>query len=216
MHIKGEERNHMKVPKHFLTKWFYYIVIAFVLILILLYFPPSTWKGNNTVWQLSLSFLPPFLGVLGAFLIQRLWQRHQDGKDRQKFLQDVKKELESCSKMLIGEGNLCPIDMWKSGISSGLLRLIPSETRNELSSIYFRLECHNYEAEKVRDVSILAVADKGKPQASVKPQPVLKNRPAVMYTYTELLHWQLSLRLRDSEEKLRKDIDALLNKQIWN
>lgn len=37
-----------------------------------------------------------------------------------------------------------------SGVSSGLLRLIPREIRDELASIYFKLECHNYGFLKVR------------------------------------------------------------------
>lgn len=165
------------------------------------------------VWS---SFLPPFFGVLVAFGLERLWKRHENCGERQKFLQDIQRELRICSELLVGEGNLCPIAMWKSGISSGTIRLIPSETRNELASVYFSLECHNYEAEKVRDVSILAVAEKGKPQTLVKLKPVLKSSPPVIRTYTEMLHWQLSLRLRDSEKKLRDNIDALLKKQIWN
>jgi len=56
-------------------------------------------------WESLLSFLPPFFGVLIAFLIQRLWQHHTDGKDRQKFLQDIKKEREACSNSLVGKGN---------------------------------------------------------------------------------------------------------------
>jgi hypothetical protein len=67
-----------------------------------------------------LPFLPPFLGVLTAFLIERLWQNHVDGMDRQKFLQDVRKELEACSDSLNGEGNLVPTEIWQSGISSSL------------------------------------------------------------------------------------------------
>lgn len=162
------------------------------------------------------SFLSPFLGVLAAFLVQRVWQHYKDGKDEQKFLQDVKKELESCSEKLVGEGNLCPTDMWNSGIASGLLKLVPSEMKNELASIYFRLECHNYEAKKVREVSILAAAEKGKPQTIIKIEPVLKSGPPIIKTYTEMLHYQLSIRLRDTEKKLLSDIHQLLKGQNWD
>jgi len=163
-----------------------------------------------------LSFLPPFFGVLVAFGLERLWKRHENRIERDKFLQDVKKELESCSGLLTGKGNLCPVAMWKSGISSGIIRLIPIETRNELASVYFKLECHNYEAEKVRDVSILSWAEKGKPQTLVKLKTVLKTSPPVIGTFIEMLHVQLSVRLIGSEKKLRKRIDALLKKQILN
>jgi len=161
-------------------------------------------------------FLSPFLGVLAAFLVQRGWQRYKDGKDKQKFLQDLKKELESCSKKLVGEGNLCPMDMWNSGIASGLLKLVPREMKNELASIYFRISCHNYEATKVREVSILATAEKGKPQAIVKIKPVLKSGPPVIQTFTEMLHYQLSIRLRDDEKQLQSDIKQFLKDQTWD
>jgi hypothetical protein len=166
-------------------------------------------------WEILLSFLPPFFGVLAAFLIERLWHRHEDDKDRQKFLEDVRKELESCIKLLAGEGNLCPLDMWHSGISSGLLKLLPNETRTSLASVYFKLENHNYEAEKVRDVSILKVAEMGKPQNIVKLEPVLKDGPSVYRTFLEMLHYQLSLRLIDSEKKLCNEIDDLLKQNMW-
>jgi len=163
-----------------------------------------------------LLFLPSFFGVLAAFAIQRLWQKIQDSKDRQKLLKDLKAELEKCSKLLIGEGNLCPVTMWKSGIATGLLKLIPYETKEELASIYFRLECHNYEAEKVREVSIMSMMGKGKPQNINKIEPLMKKTPSVFKTYGEILHWQLSLRLIDSEKKLKNDIEKLLTKQVWN
>lgn len=160
-------------------------------------------------------FLPPFFGVLTAFLVERLWHRYSNRKERQKLLQDLKKELESCSKLLVGEGNLCPRDMWLSGVSSGLVRLIPTEPRNELASLYFKIESHNYEAEKVRDVSILSASDKGKPQDLIMIKPVMKESPAAFLTHTEMLHYQLSKRLIDSEKKLREDIESLLKKLKW-
>ena len=161
-------------------------------------------------WQFMPAFLPPFFGVLVAFLVQRFWQEIQDMKDRQKFLRGVKQELESCSRLLGGKGNLCPTDMWKSGISSGFLKLLSHEDKTELASIYFRLECHNYEAEKVSDVDILAAAERGKPQSLLKLEPVEKTGPAVISTYIELLLLQLSLNLKDSQDKLKADIDSLL------
>jgi len=44
-----------------------------------------------------LSFLPPFFGVLVAFLIQRGWSWIEDRRARKKLLQSVKKELELSS-----------------------------------------------------------------------------------------------------------------------
>jgi hypothetical protein len=135
-------------------------------------------------------FLPSFFGVLAAFAIQRLWQKIQDSKDRQNLLKDLRCELEKCSKLLKGEGNLCPIDMWKSAIATGLLKLIPYEIKEEFASIYFRLDCHNYEAEKVREVSIMSTMEKGKPQSILKIEPIMKKTPAIFKTYAEILHWR--------------------------
>ena len=161
-----------------------------------------------------LIFLPSFFGVLAAFGFQRVWQKYQDSNDRQKLLQGFKAELEKCSKFLVGDGNLCPIYMWKLGIATGLLKLLSFEVKEELASIYFRLECHNYEAEKVRDVSIMSTLEKGKPQNIIKIVPVMKNSPVVFKTHAEILHWQLSNRLRVSEETLQKDINNLLQRRF--
>jgi hypothetical protein len=163
-----------------------------------------------------LIFLPSFLGVLSAFFIQRLWQKIQNSKDRYQLLKDLRAEVEKCSKLLVGEGNLCPIDMWKSGIATGFLKLIPFVIKEELASIYFRLECHNYEAEKVREVSLMATMEKGKPQNILKMEPVMKNSPAIFKTYAEILHWQLSIKLINAEKKLHNDIECLLKGPIWN
>jgi hypothetical protein len=141
-----------------------------------------------TDWQSLLPFLPPFLGVLAAFLIQRVWSWTEDRGNRKKLLQGIKKELESCSEKLIGEGNLLPTDIWKSGVSSGSLKLIPHDRKTEFAKIYFRIECHNFEAEKVRDVNILAATDKDK----ARPE----NKWA--FSDTQKLHNALSNRLRGS------------------
>lgn len=142
-------------------------------------------------WESLLPFVSTFLGVLAAFGLQWLGKRYDRGKDRQQFLQEIRKELESCSKLLTGEGNLLPTDMWESGKSSGWLSLIKHEAKTQFASIYFRIECHNYEAEKVREVSIVAVLDE------------------------QNLHAALFNRLRESEAELKKDIDSLLRQNIW-
>lgn len=164
-----------------------------------------------------LSLLPPFFGVLLAFLVERLWKRYEENKDRKKFLQGIKKELELCAGLLVRRGNLLPTDMWKSGISAGLLKLIPYQTKIELTSIYFRIDCHNNEAEKVRQVSILAATTKEKPKATIDAklgdQPVKVETP---WTNAELLHSTLSVRLKKEEKNLRDDINKLLKQNIWD
>jgi len=162
------------------------------------------------------SFLPPFLGVLVAFVLQWLGKRYEKGKDRERFVQEIRKELELCSQKLTGEGNLLPKDMWESGKASGWLSLMPHEPKVQLASIYFRIECHNYEAEKVREVSILAATTQEKPKADIKAK--LGDRPAIVHTpwtHAELLHSELSVRLRKGEEALKKDIDQFLKQDIW-
>ena len=154
-------------------------------------------------------------GIVVTFAIERVHKAYEVRRDRGKFLRIVKRELEESRNLLTGDGNLLPTDMWRSGISTGSLKLISYDDQILLARVYFRIECHNYEAEKVRDVSILAASEKGKPQKLVKIEPVMKQSPAEFHTYSELLHWQLSLRLRESEKSLRRDIDSLLEKRIW-
>jgi hypothetical protein len=60
-------------------------------------------RVRDMEWE---SFLPPFFGVLVAFLIQRIWSWTEGRGSTKKLLQDIKKELKSCSDKLIGEGNI--------------------------------------------------------------------------------------------------------------
>jgi len=58
----------------------------------------------------------------------------------------------------------------------------------------------------------MATMEKGKPQSIVMVEPVMKNSPSVFKTFAEMLHWQLSNRLRNDEKKLKNDIESLLKK----
>lgn len=155
-------------------------------------------------WEPFLPFIPTFFGLLAAFGLQWLGKRYDRRKERQQFLQEIRKELESCSKLLFGEWQLLPTDMWESGKASGWLSLIRHEVKTQFASIYFRIEGHNYEAENVRQVSLLAVTDKEK----AKP-------PDWRYSDTERLWHDLSKMFRESEAELKKDIDGLLRQDIW-
>ena len=135
------------------------------------------------------SFLPPFFGVLAAFFLQWLGRRYDKRKDRRQFLREIKTELGFCSQLLTGQGNLLPFDVWESGKVSGFLSLVSHNVRVKLAAVYFRVECHNYEAKKVRDVSILAATDKDKAKAQNQ----------FMFSDTERLHNVLSQRLVESE-----------------
>lgn len=156
-------------------------------------------------WESFLPFVPTFFGVLAAFGLQWLAKRYDRRKDKQQFLQEVRKELASCSKLLTGEGRLLPTDMWESEKASGWLSLIKHEVKTQFASIHFRIECDNYEAEKVRDVSVLAETTKEKPNPT----------GIHFFSDAEKLHNALSNRLRESEAELKKDIDSLLRQNIW-
>jgi len=156
-------------------------------------------------------------GVLLAFVINRLWNKYDVIKARKKFLQSIKMELDECYSLLEGEGNLLPIDMWKSGIFTGSLRLIPYEIRSSLARVFFKIECHNYEAEKIRYVSILAATTKEKPKAKIINQHGEKLvEIETPWTHAELLHNELSVRLRKEEEKLKEEISKLLKQDFWD
>lgn len=127
-----------------------------------------------------LSLIPPFFGVLLAFAVERLWKKIEDRFSRSRFLQGVKKELESCSEKLVGKGHLLPTNLWESGKATGLINLLSYKLKVELSTIYFKIQCHNYEAEKVRQVSILATTTQEKPKAEIEAE--LKGRKAVVTT----------------------------------
>ena len=146
-------------------------------------------------------------GVILAFMIERIWKAYETSRDRQNFLRSIKKELEECHSLLKGEGNLLPTDLWKAGISAGLLKLIPYENEISLAKVYFGIECHNYEAEKVRDVSILAATTK---------VPKDQYQYYGFGTAAKLLHYNLSKRQKEEEKELRKDIDELLRQDIWD
>jgi hypothetical protein len=152
------------------------------------------------------TFLPPFFGVLVAFLIQRTWTWNENRDSKKKLLKDIKQELTLCFQRLIGQGNLLPTDIWKSTVSTGSLKLIPYIHKFELASIYFRIECHNYEAEKVREVSIIAATTKEKSETT----------SFHLFSDTERLHNDLSRRLVGSEAELKKDIEHILSQKMWD
>ena len=167
-------------------------------------------------WQSFVPFFASFFGVLAAFILQWLGRRNEKEIDRKQFVQEIRNELQSCSQRLTEDGNLLPRDMWESGKASGWLSLIPHEVKTQLASIYFRIECHNYEAEKVRQVSILAATTKEKPKAEVEIE--LENKKVIVesaWTHAELLFSDLGVRLKEEEIELKKDIDSLLKQNIW-
>ncbi len=165
------------------------------------------------------SFLPPFFGVLAAFVLQWLAKRHEKGKDRKKFLSEIKRELKKGSSLLVGEGVLLPTDIWESGKSSGLLGLLDSAVKLKLASVYFDIQGHNYESVKVRDVGILAETTKAeKPKAEILVDFPAENKVELFktnFTHAQLLWNALSDRLRNSEKNLKKTIEDTIASDIW-
>ncbi|MGD2066558.1 MAG: hypothetical protein PVI43_05250 [Candidatus Bathyarchaeota archaeon] len=164
------------------------------------------------------SFLPPFFGVLFAFLIDRLWTRHKDRGSRKKLKQELKDELTRCSNLLVGKGNLLPVDIWKSSVFSGSLKLLKQEFKLKLASIYFNIDCHNYTAEKVWDAGMIAKTTKSeKPMAKIDAKLEGKDvEIEVPWTYPELVWNTLSVNLKKTEDDLKKEIEDLLSQDSWN
>ncbi|MGB8781016.1 MAG: hypothetical protein WCD81_10265 [Candidatus Bathyarchaeia archaeon] len=171
-------------------------------------------------WQILVPFIPffaSFFGVLAAFFFQWLGRRYDRNQDRKKFLKDLKHELETVSSLLTGTGQLLPTDMWESGKSSGFLSLLSHEVKIKFAATYFAIGSHNYEAVKVRDVSILSRTTKGeKPKADVEIEQDGKTTVVESpYTFTELLWYTLSITLIETEKGLKKHIDDYLKEDIW-
>jgi hypothetical protein len=99
----------------------------------------------------------PFLGVFGAFALQRLYNWYRDGQSRKKLRKNLRSELEKGLSLLSGQRNLLPTIMWNSTVASGDVKLLSFKDRNQLSSIYFEIENHNYATKRVRDSAVVAL-----------------------------------------------------------
>jgi hypothetical protein len=98
----------------------------------------------------------PFFGVLGAFILERLYGWYKDTQNENKLKESLRGELEKCLALLTGQGNLLPIMMWNSAVTSGDVKLLSYDERNQLSGVYFEIENHNYEAKRVRDSAVVS------------------------------------------------------------
>lgn len=145
--------------------------------------------------QELINFLSSFLGILTAFISKWLFNYYKNSKDRKKLLTLLKEELGRNSELLIGKGNLLQDAIWKMMINTGGFMLFNIDERAKISQIYTLVENHNYEAEKVRNISILSVG--------LRSQSMWK------------LHCHLSQRLIDNEKNIKKKIDQLLQENIW-
>jgi len=141
-----------------------------------------------------------FFGVLTAFILERLYSSYKDGQNRQKLKENLKGELERCMTLLTGKGNLLPTAMWNSTVTSGDVKLLSFDKRTKISSIYFEIDNHNYEAKRVRDSAVLAGGETGS---------------GVMYTGSQQYWLQLSKVLRENEVILKQKISELLKEPWW-
>lgn len=142
------------------------------------------------------SFLSTLMGVFLAFEIERRWQSYRARAVAKNALLNLREELEeSRLKLEPKEGNLLPTVYWRSLISTGDITLIESPIRGNIARLFSKIEIHNYEAEKVRDI-----ADKAKTSND-----------------NQLLSlWELySKRLAKNEEELMHQIVELLAKHWW-
>jgi len=85
---------------------------------------------------------------------------------------------------------------WLSKVTSGDIKTLPFIERHQLSAIYFGIENHNYEAERVRHSAVIA--------QTATPGRRVDRMPAT------LAYWaSLSKRLEKEEGDLKEKISAL-------
>jgi hypothetical protein len=152
---------------------------------------------------LSELVLGSFLGVIGGLASKGLYDYIKDAGNKKKLKENLKNELENCTELLTGQGNLLPIMMWNSTVTSGDVKLLSFNERNKLSRIYFEIDNHNYEAKRVRDSAVVAktggydVTLDGRPEAEA--------------------YWhQLSKALIKEEGILKAKISGILKDDLWN
>lgn len=114
----------------------------------------------------------------------------------------LKNELESCASRLMGKGLLLPTKMWNSTVTSGDVKLLSFDERTQLSSLYFEIENHNYEAKRVRDDAVVA---------RTGPRRVIMKGMDQARAYWE----RLSKALLENEKILKQRISELLKESWW-
>ena len=183
-------------------------------------------------------FLPPYFGVLAAFLFEWLWDRHGKNREKSRFLESIREELTQCEKQLgfcidelklteerweFGEeGHMLPTDMWKFGASDFAIKLIPYKTRFMIASLYFKIESYNFEVERFRHVGILAeTGSEMEQQAANKETDIfgggsfLSPPPLSAREQAENLYRRLGEKLKKQSIQLREEVNTLLKQDIW-
>jgi hypothetical protein len=135
-------------------------------------------------------------GIVIGFGLDRTYTALKRRKDRKELKQNLKQELERCNQLLTGMGNLLPTIMWTSTITSGDIGLLSFNDRTILSSLYFEIDNHNYEAKRVRDTAVIAQTNSG--NSKVKD------------------YWEaISFSMRNQEIDLRNKILKALEVEFW-
>jgi hypothetical protein len=141
-------------------------------------------------------------GILIGFGLERTYSGYKDRRHRKELKINLAEELKNCQELLNGQGNLLPTAMWNSTISSGDIGLLSFVDRTKLSSLYFQIDNHNYEAKRVRDSAV--VAQTGSRTSIHNGMPA-----AQAYWVT------LSNSLINEEVSLKEKITELLKDKTW-
>ena len=148
-------------------------------------------------------FVGPFLGVVGGLATQRVYDWLKDERNKKTLKENLKNELENCMELLSGQGNLLPIMMWNSIVTSGDVKLLSFDERNKLSRIYFEIDNHNYEAKRVRDSAVEAKTGSYRVRVGGR-------------TLAEAYWDQLSKALIKEERILKAKVSDILKDELWN
>jgi homoserine trans-succinylase len=149
------------------------------------------------------SFLPPFAGVLLAFVIGWIYSAYQNHRRKINVLRGVRKELESARKRLADKRahriEREALYEWISSVNSGTVLLLDNDSRTKIGNLYFAIDNYNYEAEILRRVYTKYREAKGTPQEKVREQ-----------IYTESNQQVFTM-----ENDIVNAIDALLKEGFW-
>jgi hypothetical protein len=146
------------------------------------------------------SFLPPFFGVVAAFLLQWTASYLNNMRTKKALLIRLRIELKMARDRLSeGVGHTVPMASWKLAVNSGRAMLLPHKMLDKIHGIYFALENYDYEIKLMRGFSENARSSEGSPDHEAK-QKLAQHR------------WNQAVNM---QKNMVKAIDALLNEDFW-
>jgi len=146
------------------------------------------------------SFLPPFFGVIAAFLLQWVVSYIKDKRTIKSLLRRLHAELtQARDRLSKARGHTAPMASWKLAINSGRALLLPHKVLDKIYNIYFALENYDYEIKLVRGFSESARSSRGSPDQSAKS--VLAS-----------VRWNQA---EEMQKSLVAAIDSLLKEDFW-